>query len=136
MLKRSFSVVVLLMVSSALSDLPVGFAQGIVDVKAAKVQSKVEALGTGTQVEVKLRNKTKLRGQISGADSDSFYLDNLAGGNTKVLYSDVSEIRKRGGGWSTKHWIILGAVAVGFLTTWAVVKPALCDGGAQSRGPC
>ena len=136
MLKRSFSVVLLLIVPVALCGLPVISAQGTVDLKTAKVRSKVESLGTRARVEVKLHDKTKLRGQISGTDSDSFYLDNLAGGNTKVLYSEVSEIKKEGGGWSTKHWIILGSVAGGLLTTWAIVKPALCDGGAQTRGPC
>ena len=136
MLKRIFSVVLLLTVSAALCGLPVISAQGPVDLKSAKVRAKVEALGTHTRVEIKLHDKTRLRGQISRTDSDSFDLDNLAGGNTKVLYSEVSEVKKDGGGWSTKHWIILGSVAGGLLTTWAIVKPALCDGGAQTRGPC
>ena len=136
MLKRTFSVVLLLVVSVALCGLPVISAQGTVDLKAAKVRAKVESLGTRTRVEVKLHDKTKLRGQISGTDPDSFYLDNLAGEKIKVLYSEVSEVKKEGGGWSTKHWIILGSVAGGLLTTWAIVKPALCDGGAQTRGPC
>ena len=136
MLKKSFSVVLLIIVSAAWCGLPVLSAQGTVDLKAAKVRAKVESLGAHARVEVKLQDKTKLRGQISSSDADSFYLDNLAGGNTKVLYSEVSEVKKEGGGWSTKHWIILGSVAGGLLTTWAIVKPALCDGGAQTRGPC
>ena len=136
MLKRSSSVVLLLIVSVALCGFPVISAQGTVDLKAAKVRSKVESLGVHTRVEVKLHDKTKLRGQISGTDADSFYVDNLAGEKTKVLYSEVSEVKKEGGGWSTKHWIILGSVAGGLLTTWVIVKPALCDGGAQTRGPC
>lgn len=125
----------LLVVLTGFCGLPVVFGQGSVDLKASKVRSTVESLGTHARVEVKLHDKTKLRGQISGTDADSFYLDNLAGGNTKVLYSEVSEVKKEGG-WSTKHWIILGSVAGGLLTTWAIVKPALCDGGAQTRGPC
>jgi hypothetical protein len=32
--------------------------------------------------------------------------------------------------------VILGSVVGGALVTWAIVKPALCDGGAQTRGPC
>ncbi len=136
MLKRSFSVALLIIVSAAWCGLPAISAQGTVDLKAAKVRAKVESLGAHPRVEVKLHDKTKLRGQISGSDAGSFYLDNLAGGNTKILYSEVSEVKKEGGGWSTKHWIILGSVAGGLLTTWAIVKPALCDGGAQTRGPC
>ena len=135
MLKRNFSVFLLLTVTAAFCGLPVISAQGV-DLKAAKVRSKVESLGTRTRVEVKFHDKTKLRGQINRTDSDSFYVDNLAGGTTKVLYSEVSEVKKEGGGWSTKNWIIVGAVAGGLLTTWTIVKPALCDGGAQTRGPC
>ena len=136
LLKRSFSAVFLLIVSAALCGVPVVSAQGTVDLRTAKVRSKVESLGIPARVEVKLHDKTKRQGQLSGTDSDSFYLDNQAGGKTKLLYSEVSEVKKEGGGWSTKHWIIVGAVTVGLVTTWAIVKPALCDGGAQTRGPC
>jgi hypothetical protein len=136
LLKRSFSVLLLLIVSLSLSGVSIVTAQGTGDIKTAKVRSKVAALATKTRVDVKLRDNTKLRGEISGIDADSFYVDSLAGGNTKIFYSDVSEVKKAGGGWSTKHWVILGSVVGGALVTWAIVKPALCDGGAQTRGPC
>ena|SRR5687767_3890566 len=136
LLKRTLSVVLLLIVSSAWSGLPTISAHTKVDLEASKIRAKVEALGISTQVEVKLRDTTKLRGRISGADADSLYIDNLAGGNTKILYADVLDVKKPSGGWGTKHWVILGSVAAGALVTWAVVKPALCDGGAQTRGPC
>ncbi|HKO62464.1 MAG TPA: hypothetical protein VJV03_14970, partial [Pyrinomonadaceae bacterium] len=111
-------------------------AQGSADLQTAKVRSKVESLKTGTRVDVKLRDKTKLRGELSGTDSDSFYIDN-AGGNIKVLYSDVDDVKKAGGGgWGARQWIILGSAVAGAAVTWAIVKPALCDGGAQTRGPC
>lgn len=136
MLKRTLSVVLLLIVSAAWSGLPTISANTKVDLEASKIRAKVEALGVSTQVEVKLRDNTKLRGRISGTDADSLYIDNLAGANTKILYADVLDVKKPGGGWGTKHWVILGSVAAGALVTWAVVKPALCDGGAQTRGPC
>ena len=126
MLKRTLSVLLLVIISTAGVSLTTLSAQGTTDLQKAKVRSKVESLGTGTHVEVKLRDKTKLRGEITGSDSDSFYIENLAGGNTKVFYSDVSEVKKAGGGgWSTKHWVILASVVGGALVTWAVVKPAL-----------
>ena len=135
--KRIFSFLLLIIISTAGISLTAVSAQGNADLHTAEVRSKVESLGTDTRVEVKLRDKTKLRGEISGTDGDSFYVDNVAGGNTKVFYSDVSEVKKAGGGgWSTKHWVILGSVVGGALVTWAIVKPALCDGGAQTRGPC
>ncbi len=136
MLQRSFSVLLLIIIATAWSGFMAVSAQGTVDLQTAKLRSKVEALGTNNRVEVKLHDNTRLRGEISGTDADSFYIDNPAGGNTKVFYSDVSEVKKSGGGWSTKHWVILGSVVGGALVTWAIVKPALCDGGAQTRGPC
>ena len=136
MLKRTLSVVLLLIVSAAWCGLPTISAKAKVDLEASKMRAKVEALGISTHVEVKLRDTTKLRGRISGADADSFYIDNIAGGNTKIFYADVLDVKKPGGGWGTKHWLILGSVAAGGLVTWAIVKPALCDGGAQTRGPC
>ena len=49
------------------------FASIILDYdKAARVRSKVESLGIRTRVEVKLHDKTKLCGQISRTDSESF----------------------------------------------------------------
>src|SRR5687767_12045693 len=136
LLKKTLSVVLLLIVSAAWCGLRTISAQTRVDLQASKKRAKVEALGISTQVEVKLRENTKLRGRISGTDADSLYVGNLAGGNTKILYVDVLDAMKAGGGWGTKHWVILGFVASGALVTWAVVKPALCDGGAQTRGPC
>ena len=110
-------------------------AQSDVDAEAARVRAKVEGLGTNTKVEVKLLDKTKLKGKIIGVDRDSFGI-NQVGANSKLFYADVAEVKKAGGGWSTKNWIILGSVVAGALVTWTIVKPALCDGGAQTRGPC
>jgi hypothetical protein len=32
--------------------------------------------------------------------------------------------------------LIGGAVVAGAVVGWQIMKPALCDGGAQHRGPC
>lgn len=136
MLKRVLSVLVLVMLSVACFDVRLASAQSGIDSEAAKVRAKVETLDLNTRVEVKLRDKTKLKGQITGTDHDSFALANQVGANSKIFYADVAEVKKAGGGWSTKNWIILGSVLAGALVTWAIVKPALCDGGAQTRGPC
>jgi hypothetical protein len=32
--------------------------------------------------------------------------------------------------------LIVGGIAAGAITTWLIVKPAVCDGGAQTRGVC
>ncbi|HEY8186587.1 MAG TPA: hypothetical protein VIF64_10975 [Pyrinomonadaceae bacterium] len=104
-----------------------------------KVRTKVQKIGIGpnARVEVKLRDKTPLKGYISAADQDSFtVLDNKTGSTRTVSYADTSSVKKASSGWSSKNWIILGAAVVGAAVTWAIVKPALCDGGAQTRGPC
>jgi hypothetical protein len=124
--------------------LAVGFppvhAQTATDTQAlAKVRAKVRELGAGekARVEVKLRDNTKLKGYIGSAGEDSFsVVDSKSGASQTVSYADVTDLKKQGGGLSTKTWIIIGAVAAGAIITLIAVKPALCDGGAQSRFPC
>lgn len=125
-----------MMLSVGSLGMPLAAAQSDLDSEAAKVRTKVETLGVDTRVDVRLRDKTKLKGQITGTEPDSFAIANGAGANSKIFYSDVAEVKRAGGGWSTKYWIILGSAVAGALVTWAIVKPALCDGGAQTRGPC
>jgi hypothetical protein len=106
---------------------------------AAKARAKVESMGLGSnaKVEVKLQDETKLKGYLSAKEHDSFTItDAKTGATSTVRYAEVVEVKKAGGGFSTKGWIILGAAAAGAITTWFIVKPVLCDGGAQSRGPC
>ena len=104
-----------------------------------KVRSKVQTLSVNRdrQVEVKLRDNTKYKGHITSVDPDSFTLTEAKTSSVqKFSYSEVEDVRKVGGGISTKTWLILGGVAAGSVTTWLIVKPALCDGGAQTRGIC
>jgi small nuclear ribonucleoprotein (snRNP)-like protein len=113
-------------------------AQTVSDTQAAKkMRSRVEKIGVGprARVEVTLRDNSQLKGYISAADQDSFtVLDNNTGTTRTVSYADVSGVKKLGGG--SKNWIILGAAVVGAVVSWIIVKPVLCDGGAQTRGPC
>jgi hypothetical protein len=104
-----------------------------------KVRAKLQKIGVGSnaRIEVKLRDNTQLKGYIKDADQDSFtVMDNKTGAIKTFSYADTSSVKKAGGGLSNKSWLILGAVAVGAIVTWVVAKPALCDGGAQTRGPC
>ena len=115
-------------------------AQSATEVAAAqKARTSVTHLGVNPdkRVEVKLRDKTKLKGYITAVDQDSFTLTDAKSGTSQtVAYADVSEIKKASNGWSTKTWLILGGVGVGAIVTFIAVKPALCDGGAQTRGLC
>ena len=104
-----------------------------------KTRTKVQILSINRdqQIEVKFHDKTKIKGHIVSVDPDSFTIND---GNTatsqRILYSEVDEIKKVSRGFSAKTWLILGGVAAGTVATWLIVKPAVCDGGAQSRGIC
>ena len=115
-------------------------AQSLRDQQAAeKIRTKVLKIGVGTnaRVAVKLRDNTQLNGYISDAEQDSFTVVEKQTGSSKTIsYADASSVKKAGSSMSAKPWIILGAAVVGAAVTWAVVKPAVCDGGAQTRGPC
>lgn len=104
-----------------------------------RVRAKVQILSASkdTQVEVKFRDKTKVKGYIMSVEPVSFTLrDPKTGASQSIAYSEVDSVSKASGGVSTKTWLILGGVAAGVVTTWLIVKPAVCDGGAQTRGIC
>lgn len=106
---------------------------------AAKARMRVEKLGVGSdsRVEVRLLDGTKLKGYVSAKEQDSFTVtDRKTGASSVVRYAEVSEVKKSGGGLSTKSWIIIGSAIAGAAVTWIIVKPVFCDGGAQSRFPC
>ena len=115
-------------------------AQSLVDQQATeKIRTKVLKMGVGVnaRVAVKLRDNNQLNGYISDADQDSFTVVERGSGSSKTIsYADTQSVKKAGSGVSAKTLIILGAVAAGAAVTLMVVKPALCDGGAQTRGPC
>jgi len=107
---------------------------------AQQARVSVLKLGVGerARVEVKLRDERKLKGYVSAAGADSFTVtDRKTGESTVVAYDDVAQVKKSGNGFSTMTKVLVGgAVAAGVIIGWQIVKPALCDGGAQSRGPC
>ena len=108
-------------------------AQTINNVEAGQVRAKVQSIGAGpkARVEVKLRNKTKVKGYVSGSGSDSFTVINSQTGTAEtVAYADVAEVKKAGG-LKTLTWVILAGVAVTAVIVGAtVIRPAVCDGGA------
>lgn len=104
-----------------------------------KIRGRVQTLSASRDslVQVKFRDQTKAKGYIASVEPVSFTLrDPKDGTSQSIAYSEVDSISKAGGGLSTKTWLILGGVAAGAVTTWLVVKPAVCDGGAQTRGVC
>ncbi len=108
-------------------------AQTTNNAEAGQVRAKVQSIGAGpkARVEVKLRNKTRLKGYVNGSGLDSFTVINSQTGATEtVAYADVAEVKKSGG-LKTLTWVILGGAAVAAVVVGVtVIRPAVCDGGA------
>ncbi len=136
MIKRHLAITLSVIVTVISFGLP---ATATAQSSTEKVRAKVQTLATSkdSQVEVKFRDQTKLKGYIESVDPVSFNLrDPKDGKSQSIAYSEVESVSKAGDGISTKTWLILGGVAAGAVTTWLIVKPAVCDGGAQTRGIC
>ena len=109
------------------------------DADAARARVKVDQAGVGSKarVEVKLLDGTRLKGFVSAREQDSFTVtDPKTGASSVVRYAEVVDVKKSGGGLSTKSWIIIGSVVAGAIVGGIILKPAVCDGGAQTRFPC
>jgi len=132
------------MVSVILLTAAIGFhpvwAQTAKELQAIeKARVSVLKLGVGetSRVEIKLKDETKVRGYISQAGQDTFTVTDRKSGTSQTLsYADVAEVKKPGSGPSTRTWVILGGVAAAAVVVGIIVKPAFCDGGAQTRFPC
>ena len=138
MIKRHLAITLSLIMTALSLGFPVtATAQSTADIE--KIRAKVQTLSTSrdSQVEVKFRDRTKLKGYIESVEPVSFKLrDPKDGTSQSIAYSEVDNVSKASNGISTKTWLILGGVAAGAVTTWLIVKPAVCDGGAQTRGIC
>ena len=63
---------------------------------AGKVKEGISKLGTGVDahIEVKLKDKTKLKGYVSEADEDSFVIvDEKTGATSRVTYPQVQRVK-------------------------------------------
>lgn len=136
--KRIFAILISIVVLTGTFGLQAAFGQtATYDAQASKARAQVESFGNNARVEVKLRDTTKVKGHITAIAPDSFTVsDSKTGTTNTVAYNEVDTVKKAGGGLSTKSWLIIGGVAAGVVTTWFIVKPAFCDGGAQTRGIC
>jgi hypothetical protein len=112
-------------------------AQTTTQIDKIRAEVQVLAASKDLQVQVKFRDDTKLKGYIDSVDPVSFKLrDPKNGTSQSIAYSEVESVSKASSGVSTKTWLIVGGIAAGAITTWLIVKPAVCDGGAQTRGVC
>jgi hypothetical protein len=88
---------------------------------AEKVKAGVTGLGTGRQavVEVKLRDKTKLKGYISEATDDYFVVVDATGNPTQVAYPQVKSVK--GNNLSTGAKIAIGVALIGGIFLVAIL---------------
>lgn len=80
----------------------------------AKVKSKIEKLGVGENslIEVKLKDKTKVKGYIGEISDDYFVvIDKLNGTSTKVPYPQVKQAKGNNLSTGAKIAIGLGILA-------------------------
>jgi uncharacterized membrane protein len=90
----------------------------------AKLKESVARLGTGTaaRVEVKLRDKTKLKGYVSEVGDEGFsVVDSKTGTATRVAYPQVQKVKGHNLTTGAKVAIALGAV-VAVLVIWLVME--------------
>jgi len=133
MLKRLFSIGLVILVIYAGNSLLVPTIatawQG--DVAAEKVIADVAKRGTGpkAKVNVKLKDRSKVKGYISQAGNDSFTLTDSKTGQARTLaYADVGEVKKQGGlSLAAKIGIGVG-IGFGALAIIVVIGCATSDG--------
>ncbi len=92
---------------------------------AAKVKEGVSKLGVGkeAQVEVKMRNKTKLNGYISEAGEDSFVVINAKTGESNtVTYPSVKQIKGNNHSLGVKIAIGVAIVAAVFVALIILIE--------------
>lgn len=134
MIKKQFAIAL----SIIIFGLPAAaMAQARASVEKIRANVQVLSASKDSQVEVKFHDKTKVKGYIVAVEPVSFTLKDPKDGRLQsITYSEVDSVNKASSGISTKTWLIVAGVAAGAVTTWLVVKPAVCDGGAQTRGVC
>lgn len=126
-MKKLFTIIIAVLVIGGVSVRPVAAASKAEEQVrfAGKVKTGVEKLGSGseTRVEVKLRDKTRLKGYISQIGENEFVVTDVKSGASKsVAYADVKQIK--GNNLSTGAKIAIGvSVAIGLilLISWLVV---------------
>ena len=138
MTKKYAAIALSLMITAVNLALPSqATAQSNTDIEKVRARVQILAASKDSQVEVRFRDKTKVKGYITSVEPVSFNLkDAKAGTSQSIAYSEVDSVSKAGSGVSPKTWLIIGGIAAGAVTTWLIVKPAVCDGGAQTRGIC
>jgi hypothetical protein len=95
MFKRYFTLILTVLVFNLFLGTS-AFANTKEDKFAAKIKTNITKLGTGAEarVEVKLRDKTKLKGYVSRISENSFtVVDEKTGNASEVPYSSAKQVK-------------------------------------------
>ena len=122
-MKKLLTMIVAGLVLSAVSVRPVWASSNVEkEVRfAGKVKSGIEKVGSGREarVEIKLRDKTRLKGYVSEIGENEFVVTDIkTGASNKVAYADVKQIK--GNNLSTGAKIGIG-IGIGVGLTILVV---------------
>lgn len=96
---------------------------------AKKIKGEIEKLGTGpdARIEVKLRDKTRVKGYVSEVRFESFTIvDDKVGSSTTLTYPQVKQVK--GNNLSTGAKIAIGVgITVGVLVILALLAPHIAQ---------
>jgi hypothetical protein len=93
---------------------------------ATKNKTKVETLGVGTIVSVRLQNKKKLKGNITRINPDDFIINEIESGKEQTLiYAEVTQIKRADKGLSTG--VKAGLIVVGIIFVLSYIGNVLRD---------
>jgi hypothetical protein len=126
-MKKVFAMFVACLVVTALNVRPIMAASNAEkEIRlAGKVKQGIEKLGSGreTRVELKLRDKTRIKGYVSEISENGFVVtDAKTGASNNIVYTDVTQVK--GNNLSTGAKIAIGvsiAVALTILISWLIV---------------
>lgn len=128
MFKRNLSALLISSLLISLACAPSALAKTKAEKEArfaAQVKAGITRLGVGrdTRVEVKLWDKTKLKGYLSEVTTDTFAVTDLkTGATTTVAYPEVTQVK--GNNLSTGAVIaisVAAAVGVTLLVIWLLI---------------
>ena len=138
MLKKIITFVLASLLFS-LSSVNLAYAADFNEIKdakfAVKVKEGIKKLGIGkdAQVEIKLRDKTKLKGYISEAGENSFVVNNTkTGESTVVPYPAVKKAKGKNLNTGVKI-ALYAALAIGITIAAVVILVTLGERGATDH---
>ena len=91
-------------------------AQTAGDVRTERTQRYLARLGTGKRVVVTVDSGHKIKGDVLDIQDDSFEVRSKGQGqSTKIMFSDVKDIKRPGVSRAVKVGIVVTAVVIGLI---------------------